>query len=583
MSTPLASLTSILGTNVASTDIFYVTDATSTNTYKITRDELSQAFTGFIAQTSDGFTIFESAGAVGLSVSGSNGFVGINDRNPFVSLDVNDNTSASNGSGQIRMSTTNSGRKISISISDPNVYYQFAKKANDNKLYLESSTDGGANFTNLMVFDQSGNMAIHDSTASLNRKFLVSGQYSEFQNSGNSIILDPYNGEIKTNASDEVLFLNYNNFGDIKIGHNILFIDNDLASPKVGVNTTTPTATFNVSGSGVTTKLESNTTSSVLGFGNTVDSGFYGIINNKTFFGPSFGESNSNVNYHHTSEGFLGLGISSPQYKLDVSTNTLNTVAHFSNTGTAKTCEIIVAANKTLGGGDTGPRNSFVTFSRYDSSVDTDKWSIGNIYQDTTFLGNDDFVFIKNGYFGASPDVVAKLSSAGNFDIDGDYTSDGAYCKGQFIEVYSSSLTGTSNVYIDPFGVYGSSTVSSGNFNNDAPFGISMYNGKLERAMFMTSNNISPTNAVFQFYSITPASTSGTNYNNIGTTGDVANVKCSGTITLNPNQISQLVFSSSFAGIFTSGQLLQFRLMKTDYTTLDIPVKITSAIKYRII
>ena len=121
MSTPLASLTDILGTNVISTDIFYITDSTSANQYKISRDELAKAFTGFTAQNTSGFTIFEDAGSYGLSISGSNGFVGINDRTPYVSLDVNDNLSASNGSGQIRISTINSGRKISISISDPNV------------------------------------------------------------------------------------------------------------------------------------------------------------------------------------------------------------------------------------------------------------------------------------------------------------------------------------------------------------------------------------------------------------------------------------------------------------------------------
>lgn len=582
MSTPLASLTSILGTNVASTDIFYVTDATSTNTYKITRDELSQAFTGFIAQTSDGFTIFESAGSVGLSVSGSNGFVGINDRNPFVSLDVNDNTSASNGSGQIRMSTTNSGRKISISISDPNVYYQFAKKANDNKLYLESSTDGGSTFTNLMVFDQSGNFAIHNTTGTLTNKFLCSGEFIEFQNSGNALIFDPYNTEIKTSATDETLLINTNNLGNVKIGSDAVFVDNDLVDPRVGINTTNPTATFNVSGSGITSKFESNSTTSVLGLGNTVDSGFFGIVNSKTFFGPSFGGlSTSNVIFDHSSEGLLGLGTTGPQYKLDVVANDLATVSHFSNTGNIKTCEVIIAANKSLGGADTGPRNSFLTFSRYDSAIDTDKWSIGNIYVDPTFGGTDDFVFIKNGYYGASPNVMAKLTTAGDFDIDGRYTSDNSYCKGQFIEVYSTTLTGTSNIYIDPFGVNGSSTIASGNFNTNSPFGVSMYNGKLERMMAFTSKDTSGENVIFQFYAITPTTTSVDGYNNIGTTGDTANVKCSGSFTLYGNQVSQLIFSTF--GTFTSGQLLQYRLFRSDYTTLDFPVTLTSAIKYTVV
>ena len=582
MSTPLASLTEILASNVVSSDIFYITDSTSTNTYKISRDELSKAFTGFTAQNTSGFTIFESAGSNGLSVSGSNAFVGINDRTPFVSLDVNDNLSASNGSGQIRISTINSGRKISFSISDPNVYYQFAKKSNDSKLYLESSVDGGANFTNLMVFDQSGNCALHGTTGSLTQKFLISGEFVEFQNSGNSIIFDPYDGEIRTSASDEPLLLNYSNLGNVILGSDAVFVDNDSVDPKVGINTTNPTATLTVSGAGQTTKLESNTNISVLGLRNTVDSGFFGVVNNKTFFGPSSGGlSIYNVVYDHSSEGLLGVGTTGPQYKLDITSDALNTVAHFSNTGTAKTCEVIIAANKALGGADTGPRNSLLTFSRYDAAIDTDKWSIGNIYVDPTFGGSDDFVFIKNGYYGASPNVVAKLSTAGNLDIDGRYTTNDSYCKGQFVQVYSSRLTGTANIYIDPFGINGSSAISSGNFNTNSPFGVSMYNGKLERLMAFTSDDISGENVIFQFYAITPATTSVDGYNNIGTTGDIANVKCSGTFTLYANQVSQLIFPTF--GLFNSGQLLQFRLFKDDYTELTYPVTLTSSMKYTIV
>tara|TARA_R110000868_G_scaffold333282_3_gene594106 strand:- start:3862 stop:5610 length:1749 start_codon:yes stop_codon:yes gene_type:complete len=582
MSAPLASLTEIFGSNVVSGDIFYVTDSTSTNTYKISRDELSKAFTGFTAQNVNGFSIFESAGEYGLSVSGSNGFIGVNNRTPFVSLDIKDNISASNGSGQIRISTINSGRKISFSISDPNVYYQFAKKSNDSKLYLESSIDGGANFTNLMVFNQSGNCALHGTTGSLTQKFLVSGEFIEFQNSGNSIIFDPYNGEIKTSASDEPLLFNYSNLGDIILGSDAIFIDNDSVNPKVGINTNNPTATFTVSGAGQTSKFESNTNISVLGLGNTVDSGFFGVVDDKTFFGPSSGGlSIYNVVYDHSSEGFLGLGTTGPQYKLDINSDALNTVAHFSNTGTAKTCEVIIAANKALGGGDTGPRNSFLTFSRYDSTVDTDKWSIGNIYVDPTFGGSDDFVFIKNGFYGASPNVVAKLSNIGDFDIDGKFTTNSSFCKGQFVEVYSSRLTGTANIYIDPFGVNGSSTMSSGNFNADSPFGVSMYNGKLERVMAFTSDSVTGENVIFQFYAITPAATSVNGFNNIGTTGDTTNVRCSGTFTIYSNQVSQLIFPTF--GTFNSGQLLQFRLFKDDYTQLTYPVTLTSSMKYIIV
>lgn len=580
MSLTLSSLSAKLGSAVVDTDIFLISDSTSTNNNKIERSELAKSFNSLTAQNASGISLFESAGLVGLTVSGSNGFVGVNDKTPFVSLDVADNTSATNGSGQIRLSTSSAARKIGISITDPSTYYQFAKKPNDTKLYLESSDNGGSTFTNLMAIDQSGNFAIHGTTGSLSRKFLVSGEFCEFQNSGNSIIFDPYNGEIKTNATDEIFSVNYNNLGDVRLGYNALYIDNDLLSPKVGINTTTPYAPLNASGSGIIVRLDGNTNNTTIALGNTVDSGYFGVINNKTYLGPSFDDSTLNLVYSHAGDGSLGLGISTPQYKLDVNTISAETVAHFANTGTAKTCEIIIAANKTLGGGDTGPRNSFATFSRYDSAVDTDKWSIGNIYNDTTFGGSDDFVFIKGGYFGTSPNVVAKLSTAGDFDIDGRYTTNSSYCKGQFVEVYQSRLTGTSNLYVDPFGTNGSSAISSGNFNNDSPFGIAMYNGKLERVKLFTSDTIS-SNVIFQFYAITPATTSVNGYNNISTTGDYTNVKCSGTVTLNTNQIAEIVFPTF--GTFTSGQLLQYRLFKSDFTSLDIPVKMTSSLKYIVV
>ena len=179
MGISLSSLSNKLGVNVAESDIFLVSNSDSSQDNKITRDEFSKAFTGFYAQNSQGLTIFENNGIYGLSISGDYGFIGINDRTPFVSLDVVDNLTGPPDSGQIRLSTTNSGRKIAFSITDPNVYYEFSKKGNDTKLYLESSVNGGSTFSNLFVVDQSGNFGITDSTGSLNDKFLVSIKISD--------------------------------------------------------------------------------------------------------------------------------------------------------------------------------------------------------------------------------------------------------------------------------------------------------------------------------------------------------------------------------------------------------------------
>lgn len=582
----LSALSAKLGSAVTDTDIFLITDSTSTNNNKIERSELAKSFNSLTAQGSNGISLFESAGLVGLTVSGTNGFVGINDTTPYVSLDVADNTSATNGSGQIRLSTSNAARKIGISISDPNTYYQFSKKANDTKLYLESSTDGGANFTNLMAVDQNGNFAIHDATSSLTRKFLVSGQYSEFQYNGNSIIFDPYNGEIKTNAVDETFSINYNNLGNIRLGNNAVYIDNDLLSPKVAIGHANPDFILHASGNitGEIARFQTNSTRTVVGLRNTTNISYVGITGNKSYFG--FSSVLNTLNATINNQGNFGLGNTDPQYRLDVSTesSTAYTPASFESTNVNGTTQIVVAANKDTSLDATPNRNSLITFSRYDGAVDIPKWSVGNLYYDSA-LGvsdNDCLVFVKNGYFGASPDVMAKLTTAGNFDIDGSYTTNSSYCKGQFIEVYKTNLTGTSNIYIDPFGVNGSSTISSGNFNNDAPFGVSMYNGKLERVKLFTSDTIS-SNVVFQFYAITPAATTSNGYNNIDTTGNYANVKCSGTVAMSTNQVAEIVFSSAISGLFNSGQLLQYRLFKSDFTPLNIPVKVTSSIKYTVV
>jgi hypothetical protein len=580
----LSDLFPKLGSAVIDTDIFLVSDSSSTNNNKIQKSEFIKSFNYFSAQNASGISLYESAGLFGLTVSGANGFVGLNNKTPYVSLDIYDNTSSTNGSGQIRLSTSNAARKIGISISDPNTYYQFAKKPNDNKLYLESSIDNGSTFTNLMVVDQSGNFAMHGTTGSLNRKFLVSGEFCEFQNSGNSLIFDPYNGEIKTNAVDEILSINYSNLADIRLGGNALYVDNDLLSPKVGFGHTNPQYLLHASGNitGEISRFQTNSTRTVIGLRNTTNIAYYGIFTNKAYVGFSNVLNTNNLTFDN--QGNFGFGVTGPQYRLDVATEsaTAYTTASFQSTNVQGSTQIVIAANKDVSLDPTANRNSLVTFSRFDAVANTPKWSIGNLYNDSA-LGvsdNDCFVFIKNGYFGASPDVAAKLTTAGNFDIDGSYTTNNSYCKGQFIEVYKTMLTGTSNIYIDPFGSNGSSVTSSGNFNNDSPFGVSMYGGKLERVKLFTSDTIS-SNIVFQFYAITPSTTTTNGYNNINTTGDYANVKCSGTVALSTNQVAEIIFPS--LGTFTSGQLLQYRLFKSDFSTLNIPVKLTSSIKYTVI
>lgn len=595
MSTPLASFPAKLGSNVVYDDIFFISDSTSANNNKITVQEFTKAFTGFYAQGTEGFTIFENSETYGLSISGLYGFIGLNQRTPVVSFDVSDNLTSSNGSGQIRLSTLDSGRKIAFSLSDPNVYYEFSKKPNDTKLYLESSVNGGSTFSNLFVVDQSGNFGITNSTGSLSRKFLVSGELIEFQNSGNSIIFDAYNGEIKTNATDEVLSLNYNNIADINIGKNAVYIKNNISSPLVGIGHNLPDSTLHVSGIGEVAKLQSSSTTVSQAFKHSSSDAFLGLNSTKFYFGPSSGLSNYNVIYNMAGDGTFGLGTTNPVYKLDlVSTGpTEYTIAHFETTG-AKTAEVVIGSNKALGGGDTGPRNSFLTFSRYDGTTDIDKWSIGNLYTDPTFNGSDDFVFIKNGYFGGVPNVVAKLSTAGNLDIDGSYTTNDGYCKGKFIQTYQTRVTGY-DVYFSPI-TPNSDTIPSGNNSLHAPFTITPYNGTVERiAIFTSDTNALSSSYRFEISVITPTYNPATPTQfvtgfYVSPPSDPVSYPTSGIIgatyfdSLNPNVI-QIKNRSNISGstAFSSGRLIQYRLCEPDGTkTTSVDFTIISTIAYTI-
>lgn len=593
----LSSLPEKLNTNVVSSDIFLISNTDSTQNNKITRDELSQSFTGFTAQGSDGFTIFESAGVIGLSVSGSNGFVGVNDRTPGVSLDVVDVPGATLGLGQIRISG-GTNRKIGISITDPTVYYQFSKKPNDTKLYLESSINAGASFSNLMAIDQSGNFAIHGTTGALTNKFLVSGQFVEFQNSGNALVFDPYNTEIKTSASDETLFLNFNNIGDLNLGKNAIYIDNDSVAPKVGIGHTIPAYTMHVSGAvAQVARFQTNQPNTFLSLRNSTNIGYFGLSANKTFIGPSATLSTTNATIDVA--GNFGLGTTGPQFQLDVVTDgsSENTVASFQSTNIQGTTQIVVAANKNVSLDPTANRNSLVTFSRFDAAVNTPKWSIGNLYNDSALgvADNDCFVFVKNGYFGASPDVVAKLTSAGNLDIDGSYTSSDSYCKGKFVQTYQTQATGT-DIYFNPL-YPNSSNNPSGNNSVDSPFTIANFNGSVERVMFMTSdiaaeglgyrfeisaispvyNELTPDGFVSGFY-VSPPS----NPVSFPTSGIIAATTVAG---ISANAVI-VKTKANFVGStnFTSGQLLQYRLCNTNGTKVTAAnFNVVTTIAYTIV
>ena len=443
--------------------------------------------------------------------------------------------------------------------------------------------------------DQSGNFGITDSTGNLTDKFLISGSSIQFQNSGNAIYFDPYNTEIKTSAIDETLLLNYNNIADINIGKNGVFVKNNISTPYVGIGHSSPNAVLHASGIGQVAKFQSSSTTVSQCFKHSTSDAFVGLNSNKFYFGPSNGLSNYNIVYNMAGDGTFGLGTANPVYKLDLLSTgpTEYTVAHFETTG-AKTCEVVIGSNKALGGADTGPRNSFLTFSRYDGTTDIDKWSIGNIKADATFGGNDDFVFITNGYFGSVPNVVAKLSTAGSLDIDGSYTTNDGYCKGKFIQTYQTRVTGL-DVYFSPI-TPNSDIIPSGNNSINAPFTITPYNGTIERIAIFTSDINALSSAYrFEIAVATPVynSTTPTQFVSgffVSPPSDPVSYPTSGIIgatyfdNLYPN-IIQLKNRSNISGstAFSSGRLIQYRLCESDGTkTSSVDFTIISTIAYTI-
>ena len=589
-------LPNLSGINNVDSNIFIVTSSDGLSAYKIQSSELQKSLTSLTPRTSAGFTINSYDAYTGINVN-NYGFVGISSVNPSVSLDVYDNSAATNGSGQIRISALTSGRKVSFGLKDPNVYYQFAKKANDRNFYLEFSSNSGSSFSNLSAFDSSGNFSLSSKTGTLTDKLYVSGGQIKFESGNNAIIFDPNLTEIKTSATDETLLLNKNNIGDINIGSNVIYVDNSVTTPRVGFGHVNPSYLIHASGSGEMMRLQSNTSSSVLSFRDKVgasDITRYIGLDQSYFFINSSASSTGSFSFD-TNNGYFGIKTGVPAYPIHVLSFD-QTLANFSARSEAsgpKLVEIMISSNRIFDGGDTGPRVSMTTFARRDSSTpNVTKWSAGNLYG--TFASsswNDDFAIVRNGMLGASPIVSLTLDQNDNLDIRGSYTTQDAYCKGKFVEVYKTRLTGSGHIYVDPFGVDGSSSFASGNLDLISPFGVTAYAGKIERIMVMSSTTSSSISypAYIEVYATTPTITSVSGYTSIAATGGAVpptvagDVKAYGTFTFSSRQNIPQVVTLVGGANFSSGQLLQYRIYDTAKNSLNVPVTITSSISYTVV
>jgi len=392
--------------------------------------------------------------------------------------------------------------------------------------------------------------------------------------------------------------LNYNNIGDVMIGYKGVFVDNNITAPKIAIGHSIPSYTLHVSGTtiGETTRIQNNQVRCSLGIRNSTNTAYAGISSNKMYLGCFNVLDNKNITI--SNNGLFGFGNTNPTYKLDVSTDgsTQYTPASFQTTNVQGTTQIVIAANKDTSLDPIANRNSLVTFSRFDGVADTPKWSIGNLYNDSALgiLENDCFVFVKNGYFGSVPNVVAKVSTEGDLDIDGSYSTNSNYCKGKFIQTYQTRVTGT-DIYFNPI-TPDSNSNPSGHNSQHAPFALAAFSGSIERIVLFTSD----TDAIgtpfrFEISSITPTYNAAvpTDFVTgffISPPSDPTSYPTSGIIgatyfdNINPN-ILYIKNKANISGstAFPSGRLIQYRLCKSDGTKpTAVDFTIVSTIAYNI-
>lgn len=543
------------------TDSFVFPVGTTTETDQLSLNELQKSFTGLTARTTNGIKIVGKTKPSGIFVN-DNGLVGIDNNSPTVALEIGDSF-YSNDVAQVRVTAGSNSRQASYSLKDANVLWKFTKKANDTDFYIEASQDGGTTTTGFLNIDVKGNVGIFDGSAALSDRFYVSGGTIKFESGVSGFIFDPSVAEIKTSASNDIFYINKSNNDDIVLGNNVLYIDNNISVPFVGINNTTPLFPLDIAGSGQLARYQNTTTSTTsVSFVNATRTGFIGIYNTNFQIGPTNSLSSNNFVYDLANRR-LGLGTTGPVSKLHV-VSTTSTPCIFESANT------VTSNNVLLNSYSSGPvQTVFQSFATGSSASPNTKWSVGYYNNPASSLSNV-FGFSLEGSLSASA-IKAYLNVDGDFDIKGGITTSGNYTKGKFVQTFKTRVTGN-NIYFDPFSE-SSSPNPSGHNEIFCPFGITPFNGRVEKIQIISSDDLlSYGEARFEIAAVTPAANSPT-----GITGVTSFIPCStsstisgaiGYVNINSITRNQLLTlnRTQFTNTtnFSSGQLLQYRICQYD-------------------
>lgn len=577
-------------TSSSITDAHVFAVATPTTTQQLSLTELQKSVTGLTARTTAGINIIGKTTPSGITV-GDNGYVGIDNTNPSVALDIGDVGSAT--IAEARITSRSATRQASFSLKDTATTWRMTKKASDTDFYIQNSLDG-TNFTGVLNIDASGNVGIFNGTSNLSDKFYVSGGTITFQSGVSGIIFNPGAAEIRTTTNGDILYLNKNTDDDVVLGDNVLYIENGT-NPYVGINNTTPQYPLDIAGTGLMMRLKnsSSPTSSFV-ITNTSASGYFNVNTSTLSIGPSNNANTNNLVYRLDTKR-LGVGTTTPEVKIHAYSSSDTNIAKFETT--TSSYSDVVQVNNYNGAPTSGPMHTIYTFARYDGSsltYNVSKWGIG-LYKGGNY--DDSFVFRVDSDKSSESSIKGSLDRNGNFDVKGNYTTNSSYCLGKFIQTYETRVTGNC-LYFSPC-IPNSNVNPSGHNSFNAPFTIAPFNGSVEKIQLFSSASSGTLAALsyplrFEISAITPSYSSGTPANFVSgfsISPPSAGYAVSGIIgyaSLASNNVVQnritTLSKSQFLGTtsFTSGQLLQYRLVNSAGATTNCDFTVFSSLSYTV-
>ena len=564
------------------TDAHVFAVATSTTTNQLSLTELQKSMTGLKARTNS-FSIIGYTVPSGLTVD-TLGYVGIDNFSPSVCLDIGDQGSTF---PEVRLRTRDAAREGSYSLFAPDVVWRTVKKSSDTDYYIQVSQDAGSNYTGVFNIDVSGRVGIFTGAANLTDQLYVSGGTIKFETANSGISFDPQNADISSTMTSDPLTFNYNSPNDIIIGTNVLYIENGTNS-YVGINNITPAYPLDISGVGPIKRIRSSTSAVSEVLANSANTGYINLNGNSFSIGPSNSASSNNLVYNISSKR-LGIGQNSMAAKLHVYSNDFTNSIF--ETETISKSEVVI-----LNSYASGPDMALMTFATGTASSLTRKWSAG-FYNTGSYLNS--FALL---YGGGTNNSAAKfiVDSDGDVNAKGSYTTNDEFCKGKFIQVHHTRVTGNC-IYFNPFfyGPGSCSTNPSGHDDSFAPFSITPYAGTIEEIDIICSdsnlpsinlqkprleisstdpaNNGSPNGFISGFF-ISPPS----NPTIFPTSGIIAYVDVK---TIDRNVVKRLPKNLFVGGApsFQSGQMLQYRICQEDGTkTFGVDYTIISKVSYTV-